>query len=55
MGLCQGQTCAKLVKGIVARELGESPATLEQAKSRAPIRHTEKRILRNEEEDNKEE
>lgn len=22
MGLCQGQTCAKLVKGIVARELG---------------------------------
>ena len=23
MGLCQGQTCAKLVKGIVARELNE--------------------------------
>ena len=22
MGLCQGQTCARLVKGIVARELG---------------------------------
>lgn len=26
MGLCQGQTCAKLVKGIVARELNVSPA-----------------------------
>ena len=31
MGLCQGQTCAKLVKGIVARELGVSPAVLEPA------------------------
>ena len=29
MGLCQGQTCAKLVKGIVARELNVSPAELE--------------------------
>ena len=25
MGLCQGQTCGKLVKGIVARELPELP------------------------------
>ena len=31
MGLCQGQTCAKLVKGIVARELNVSPAELEPA------------------------
>ena len=30
MGLCQGQTCAKLVKGIVASELKVSPAELEQ-------------------------
>ena len=29
MGLCQGQTCGKLVKGIVARELKISPAELE--------------------------
>ena len=29
MGLCQGQTCSKLVKGIVARELKVSPAELE--------------------------
>ena len=33
MGLCQGQTCAKLVKGIVARELHVSPALLEPATS----------------------
>ena len=54
MGLCQGQTCAKLVKGIVARELGVSSATLEPATSRAPMRPTEMRILGNEAEDNKE-
>lgn len=50
MGLCQGQTCAKLVKGIVARELGVSPAELEPATSRAPMRPTEMRILANEQE-----
>ena len=33
MGLCQGQTCAKLVKGIVARELGVSPAVLKRAQN----------------------
>lgn len=48
MGLCQGQTCSKLVKGIVARELGISPAELEPATSRAPARPTEMRILGNE-------
>ena len=41
MGLCQGQTCAKLVKGIVARELGISPAELEPATSRVPMRPIE--------------
>ena len=51
MGLCQGQTCSKLVKGIVARELGVSPAELEPATSRAPMRPTEMRILGNEVED----
>lgn len=45
MGLCQGQTCAKLVKGIVARELGVSPAELEPATSRAPIRSIEMRVF----------
>ncbi len=45
MGLCQGQTCGKLVKGIVARELQVSPAEIEPATSRAPMRPTEMRIM----------
>ncbi len=48
MGLCQGQTCAKLVKGILARELNVSPATIEPATSRAPMRPVEMRIFANE-------
>lgn len=48
MGLCQGQTCARLVKGIVARELGVSPAQLEPATSRAPMRPTEMCVIGNE-------
>lgn len=51
MGLCQGQTCARLVKGIVARELKVSPAELEPATSRAPMRPTEMYILGNEAKD----
>ena len=48
MGLCQGQTCGKLVKSIVAKELGISPAELEPATSRAPTRPIEMRIFANE-------
>lgn len=48
MGLCQGQTCSKLVKSIVARELGVSPAELEPATSRVPMRPIEMRIFANE-------
>lgn len=48
MGLCQGQTCSKLVKNIVARELKVSPAELEPATSRAPMRPIEMEILANE-------
>ena len=45
MGLCQGQTCSRLVKGIVARELGVSPAELEPATARSPMRPTEMKVL----------
>lgn len=45
MGLCQGQTCAKLVKGIIARELGVSQAELEPATSRAPMRPLEMEVF----------
>lgn len=45
MGLCQGQTCSKLVKGIMARELGVSLSELEPATARAPMRPTEMKII----------
>ncbi len=45
MGLCQGQTCGKLVKGIIARELKTSPLCIEPAVSRAPMRPIEMEIL----------
>lgn len=48
MGLCQGQTCGRLIKGIVARELGVSPLDLEPAMSRAPMRPIEMKVLANE-------
>ena len=48
MGLCEGQTCSKLVKGIVAKELGVSPAELEPATSRVPMRPIEMYIFANE-------
>ncbi len=48
MGLCQGQTCSRLVKGIVARELKVSPAQLEPATSRVPMRPIEMKIFGNE-------
>lgn len=48
MGLCQGQTCSKLVKGIVANELKISQNQLEPAGARAPMRPTEMWVLGNE-------
>lgn len=45
MGLCQGQTCGKLVKEIVARELKVSPTEVEPAVSRAPMRPIEMKVL----------
>lgn len=51
MGLCQGQTCSKLVKSIVSSELGVSPAELEPATARSPMRPTEMKIIGKEEVD----
>ena len=48
MGLCQGQTCSKLVKGIVAAEQKVSPAAVNPATSRGPIRPTEMHTLASE-------
>ncbi|WP_097004678.1 (2Fe-2S)-binding protein [Lacrimispora amygdalina] len=47
MGLCQGQTCSKLVKSIIAKELGLTPGDIEPAISRAPMRPIEMKILSN--------
>lgn len=49
MGLCQGQTCGRLVKGILARELGVPPTELESATARSPMRPVEMAILAKEE------
>ncbi|MCF2643147.1 (2Fe-2S)-binding protein [Roseburia hominis] len=51
MGLCQGQTCGKMVKGIMARELGIRPIDLTLATARAPMRPMEMKILANDRND----
>ena len=38
MGLCQGQTCGRLVAQLLAAELGVSPAEIEPTTARAPVR-----------------
>lgn len=38
MGLCQGQICTKLVKGIIAKELGIKPGEVETPIPRSPAR-----------------
>ncbi|WP_373481849.1 (2Fe-2S)-binding protein [Acetobacterium sp.] len=49
MGLCQGQTCGKLVKNLIARELNVIPDQLDPATSRSPMRPVEMKVLGNEE------
>lgn len=38
MGLCQGNTCGRNVKSILAAELGCRPAQLEDCTARGPAR-----------------
>jgi NAD(P)H-nitrite reductase large subunit len=38
MGLCQGQTCGRLIRKIIARELGVNPNELETPTPRSPAR-----------------
>jgi bacterioferritin-associated ferredoxin len=38
MGLCQGQTCQRLVSQILAEELGIPPVEVEPTTTRAPVR-----------------
>ncbi len=41
MGLCQGQTCQRLVQGIIAGELGMNPSDVGMIQGRAPVRPVE--------------
>lgn len=38
MGLCQGQTCSRLVKNIIVKELGLKPEDIEIPIPRSPAR-----------------
>ena len=48
MGLCQGQTCQKHVKNIVAAELGCNPLDVREIIVRPPVRPVEGEIYLNE-------
>jgi len=45
MGLCQGQTCQRLVVGIVAQERGVPPAQVEPFTARPPARPVPVHVL----------
>ena len=49
MGLCQGQSCTRMVKNILAKELQMNPAKIHMAASRAPMRPLEMEIFAKEE------
>lgn len=48
MGLCQGNTCGRIVKGIIAAELGRRPAELEDCTPRGPARPVVVKVYGNE-------
>lgn len=48
MGLCQGQTCERIVKNIIAIELGKNAIDIDDAVARGPSRPIELEIFRNE-------
>ena len=45
MGLCQGKTCGRLLRQVLARELGRSPAEIRPATCRPPVRPVELAVL----------
>lgn len=48
MGLCQGNTCTRIVKGIIASELGVRPDELENCTARGPARPVDVEVYGNE-------
>lgn len=47
MGLCQGRTCTKLIKNIMAEELNKPPNKLKNLTPRAPLRPIQMQIYAN--------
>lgn len=47
MGLCQGQTCTKIIRGFIARELGISQAELGIPTPRTPSRPLPMSVIAN--------
>lgn len=45
MGLCQGQTCQRLVQNIIASELKTRPTEVGMIQGRAPVRPVETEIF----------
>ena len=45
MGLCQGKTCGRLVRQILAQETGQHPAQIIPATARPPVRAVELGVL----------
>ncbi len=44
MGLCQGQTCSRIIKGMIAKELGVLPLSIDDNTARVPVRPVEVRV-----------
>jgi len=47
MGLCQGRTCGKLVRSVLARELNIPVNEIQAARARPPVRPIEMNVLGN--------
>lgn len=48
MGLCQGKTCGRNVKNIIAKELAQRPSDLDDCRARGPQRPVLMETLGNE-------
>ncbi len=44
MGLCQGQTCSRMIKGMIAKELGAIPLSIADNTARVPVRPVEMKV-----------
>jgi NAD(P)H-nitrite reductase len=51
MGLCQGKTCGRIIKGIIAQELGVGASNVAECTARGPARPAEIKVLGNEAKD----